>query len=139
RAMLERLRARAGRHPVGTRGRALEDVLASIRAYAEHFAVEDDFAAVALDRLSERRRDRPDRAARIHELLARGARPAQPATEDELRPQPREWDPLGVVAELREHERSPHRVERARSTLAAQPLERRDVVHRLPVGTPLQA
>src|SRR5205823_544674 len=90
--------------------------------------------------VGKRAADRLERAPRIAEQLAGCALSAElRPPQDELRPEPRERDPFGVLAELPEHERSPNGREGVFAARPAQPRERTDVVHALPVAPPHQA
>src|SRR5213593_1375005 len=105
----------------------------SLRPDGDDLAIELDRGATFAQIVGERHADSAERAPRISEPFASGAR-ALPAPEHELRPEPGERDLLRVIAELAEHQRQPNRTARALAARASQPLERADVVHTLPVG-----
>src|ERR1700716_3776696 len=100
----------------------------------QDLAVDEDLAAEPADLRGERLTDRTERSAWVTQLLLRRAAPAQLAPQTELRPEPGEWHAFAVGAELPQHERPPHRRQRALAACVAEPIQRADVVHALPVG-----
>jgi hypothetical protein len=99
--------------------------------------IQPNEAGAASDVISQRGCYGLERVPGISQDLAGGARPTKLLSpQDEFRPEPREWDLLGIGTEFAEQERRPHRLERSRACHFAEPFEGADVVHPFPVASP---